>query len=533
MADTAAADDVLQTSVQRARNLLADAPGKRVLRMLEQADSDLKKRLGPMGKVEPGMRFTDAQAMAYQKQISVSIRYVKERLKGLTDKRATMAIRSTVRSTASELGRLDRLFTGVTTPLRLREAATMAGITKRVVQSRIGMSETSVDRYGAGMEASFRTIMRKGMVAGVSQSQMVDALVGHGGPRGPRVSVAARVDPATRKVIRLREEAIPEGLFTRKRYWAERVVRTEVAHSQNEARLQTITRSKETDFPDMGKKIMAMMDMRTAMDSIGVHGQVRPTDGLFMDGAGRQYLRPPARPNDRETIVPWRLAWEETAYTAPMPPAEVAQLQQAKMAPGKAKQAAVAAARASEQAALDKSAKAAMANIRRMIGQKLGGETGPAIAAQAVTATKAMQGTAMAQRQAAAARARTSRARADAKAAAQAQKYVTAAGTAQARVSQARKRMRAKVEEQQKKVRALARAKLLRDGLEARRRISKLTPVKAADALARLAVADPPVFGEVFRQTVKDGGDLAPRFFQTLAKTYRTDARKIVDAMGK
>lgn len=531
MAQTA--DDVLQDSVLRARRLLADAPGDRVLRMLEQADGDLKKRLGPMAKVEPGMRFTDAQAMAYQKQIDVSIRYVKKRLLGLTDKRARAAIQTSVRSTTKELGQLNRMFTGVVTPLRLREAAVQAGITTRVVQSRIGQSATSVDRYGAHMEADFRTIMRKGMLQGVSQSQMVDALVGHGGPRGEKVSISARKDPVTGKVVRLREEAIPEGLFTRKRYWAERVVRTEVAHSQNEARLQTITRSKETDFPDMGKKILAMMDIRTAMDSIGVHGQVRPTDGLFQDGAGRQYLRPPARPNDRETIVPWRLSWEETAYSAPMPPAEVAQLEQAREVPGKAKQAAIAATAAAERAALSRSAKRAMANIARVVGRKLGGEAREAIAGRAVTQTLAMQETARAQQRVAAARARVTMEKAQAKAAAQAQKYVTASGAAVAKAAQRVKDARAKLERHQKKLRALARAKLVRDAAKARESISGLAPVKAADVLAKLAVTDPPVFGELYRQTVKGGGALQPRFFQGLAKTYRKDATKIVKVMGK
>ena len=57
--------------------------------------------------------------------------------------------------------------------------------------------------------------------------------------------------------------------------------------------------------------------------------------------------------------------------------------------------------------------------------------------------------------------------------------------------------------------------------------------MKAADDLVKLAVADPPVFGELYRQTVRGGRELTPRFFQGLAKTYRTDATKIVKAMVK
>ena len=75
------------------------------------------------------------------------------------------------------------------------------------------------------------------------------------------------------------------------------------------------------EFPEMKKKILAHFDSRTAEDSIAVHGQVRNVSGagsLFRDGAGREYEHPPARPNDRETVIPWMDEWEDTRMTRPL-----------------------------------------------------------------------------------------------------------------------------------------------------------------------------------------------------------------------
>jgi hypothetical protein len=428
-----AADEVLQESLARAHKLLEDATPEQLLTVLGDADATLKKRLGGIAKVAgPDLRFSDAQAMAYAKQVDLTTRYVKKRLLGMTHAKAKSAIHNAVRSTSKEIGQLETAFSGVAKPLRIRESAVMGGVTTKVQQSLLEQQATSVDRYGEHMVQDFRTLMRKGLMTGVSNSQMVDALVGHGGPKGPKVSTRARKDPVTGKVIRLKEENIPEGLFTRKRYWAERVVRTEVAHGQNEARLRTIERAQQEDFPDMGKKILAMMDGRTAMDSIGVHGQVRKPEELFQDGAGRQYLRPPARPNDRETIVPWRLSWDETPYSAPMPPAEVARLQQADEAPGKAKQVAVRQAQGAYVAQLDRSARKALRQVHQQVGRRVGARVVEARHAQRLVEEKEARGVARARARAARDRARASLERAEAAAASRAQRFVTAKAAAQA-----------------------------------------------------------------------------------------------------
>ena len=535
-----AADAVLQDSLIRANLLLKDAPGDEVLQLLERADKQLKKRLVGV-TVGPNMAFSDAQLATYSKQIDATIRYVKKRLLGITHNKAKFAISHSVKATAKEIAQLEEAFSGVATPLKLRQAATMDGIVQGTEGAMIPQRATSVDRYGDHMTRQFRTIMRDGMLQGASQGQMVDALVGHGGPKGPKVSTSARVDPATGKVIRLREENIPEGLFKRKKYWAERVVRTEVAHSQNEARLRTIDTAKETDFPDMAKKILAMMDMRTAMDSIGVHGQVKGTDEMFQDGAGRQYLRPPARPNDRETIVPWRKSWDETPYSSPMPPKDVATLQAGNQLPGPAKQLQIQNATKSFEAQLDKKSKAAMANVHRMIGTAMAAKIAPAIAAQNVTAFKAAQATAKAQAKAGAAAAKAAEAKMVANATAKAQSAVTAAAKAKANVVLKMKEAKAKALAYQKKLAAEAKAKLVKAAKEqqaffkdvAKKKAKKgLSPDTVLGPIEDLAKSDPVLFGELYNQVVKGGAGLSPKFFQGLGAYYKVNSKAIAKGMG-
>jgi hypothetical protein len=114
-----------------------------------------------------------------------------------------------------------------------------------------------------------------------------------------------------------------ERIFIRRRGTVTRAARTEVTRAANWA-IQRGTVALQSIIPDMGRKILATFDSRTAYDSIGVHGQVRGPNENFIDGAGREYLYPPARPNDREVTIPWRLAWPETTMTRPRSAREIA-----------------------------------------------------------------------------------------------------------------------------------------------------------------------------------------------------------------
>jgi hypothetical protein len=323
------ADRMIRQSVDQAGKLISlrGARGKRaareLLELLARADANLSRRLRREAALQGGMtaRFTGASAEAYRAQIRLVTAYVSNRLLGMTEAQASYAIRQSYVQTVELLEGLEKRFTGVVTPLRIRQQSVLSRLQRGTKSSLLAQHATSVDRYGDGMIQEFEKRIRVGLLEGRTNRQMAIELAGsHGGPKGI-VSMAAReIKPGL--VERLSEEDIPEGLFVRYRSWADRIVRTETAHAYQQAKLDGYQEVRNADFPDLQKKILAVLDNRTAPDSIAVHGQVRGINDYFMDGAGRQYLRPPGRPNDRETIIPWRPHWPETPHSRALSSAE-------------------------------------------------------------------------------------------------------------------------------------------------------------------------------------------------------------------
>lgn len=301
----------VRASLEEARRIGAlEGPGherirREILDDLLRADRMLRQRLDRARYAGLGERFTGAQAEIYLAQVQDAIGAVVRDVDGVRVRESTRGARVGARATVDLLAELEERFTGIAAPLQLRQAARLVYVPELVLGARARYVATSLDRYGGAMIEDFEKIIRAGLLSGASTQDVIDALTGHGGPRG-RVSLAARVTPAG--VLRLVEADLPEGLFVRNRYWAERLVRTELAAAYNGGKLESM-REGAVEFPDMRKKILAVLDNRTAPDSLYVHGQIRELDEEFEDGAGRRYLYPPGRPNDRETIIPWRAAW--------------------------------------------------------------------------------------------------------------------------------------------------------------------------------------------------------------------------------
>ncbi len=288
------------------------AAARELLELLVDADADLARRLRIWNRYNggPEMRFTEASLVAYRAQVGEVIGYVQRRLEGLTNAEALAAAQTSLNRTGRLLRGLDRAFTGIVQPLRFEQA-----LITRMEPSLLARHATSVDRYGASMIRAAELELSRGFASGLTQGQMVQRLVRMKGPQGVVSLAAVEVQPGM--VVRLRTGYIPEGLFVARRGWAWRIVRTEVAEAQN-AVSERIVETGARTFADMKRKILAVMDQRTAQDSIGVHGQVRAIGEEFVDGAGRRYLRPPSRPNDRETLIPWRERWPETQRSRPL-----------------------------------------------------------------------------------------------------------------------------------------------------------------------------------------------------------------------
>lgn len=107
----------------------------------------------------------------------------------------------------------------------------------------------------------------------------------------------------------VREELVTKSPFLQgaPKSWAERIVRTETMGAYNRAGWESI-READDELGDMVKILSAVFDDRTGWDSYQVHGQIRRPDEAFA-WRGGLYQAPPNRPNDREVVVPHRIAW--------------------------------------------------------------------------------------------------------------------------------------------------------------------------------------------------------------------------------
>lgn len=319
----ASADAILVRAMRQADRLvtLTDPAGRQaartLLQLLVDADRDLKRRLRAWNREHGGgrERATYASLLAYREQVELQVRVVRGRLLGLTSESAMRAAGQAMERSARLISSLEEAFTGIAVPVRTDEA-----LISRLQPSLLQRHATSVDRYGASLIRSMEQVVSQGFAEGLSQYEMVNRLVAMKGPTGMVSLRAVELQPGL--VVRLAEEDIPEGLFVRHRAWAWRVVRTECAEGQGAATMAHLEEVRATDMPDMGKKIVAVMDLRTAEDSLSVHGQTQPLEGYFRDSKGREYQRPPSRPNDREVLVPWRPDWPDTAHSRPLTEAE-------------------------------------------------------------------------------------------------------------------------------------------------------------------------------------------------------------------
>ncbi len=183
-------------------------------------------------------------------------------------------------------------------------------------EARLLRYQSSVTRYGADMVMDIRRQLAIGVVRGETFSGMTERLARMGGPKG-MINMGRS------------SEMISEGLFKRHRYWAERIVRTEVLDTYNQQEHRALL-ELEKDDPGWKKRWDATMDLRVCRICRELDGEVRELHEKFTGG----YDRPPAHPQCRCGITPWRPEWGSGDVRGPKgPPADLAP---AKPTPGAA-----------------------------------------------------------------------------------------------------------------------------------------------------------------------------------------------------
>lgn len=289
---------------------IAEKVGReRVRANLREAEFDLVQRLQ---SISPGSApFTVAQLQSTLAQVREVLGHLNPGLKKSIVNTGVEAANSAAEGTLEYLQRVDRQFKGVgSQPLALDESAmfdaakegAQTSILRRLASSGEGVPGAEeipymakmgiLDRYGMNVVGHFEDTLRTGILTRKPWEEVKADLVA----RSPFLQQA----PA---------------------FWAERIVRTESMGAYNRAGYESV-REANAQLGDMCKILSATFDDRTASDSYAVHGQIRRSEEAFETWYGLMQ-HPPARPNDREIVVPHRISWPIPAYLVPKPRGEV------------------------------------------------------------------------------------------------------------------------------------------------------------------------------------------------------------------
>ena len=270
-----------------------------LLPVLQTAERELSAQLVRwLGHPDGAQRFT-AQHL---RNALLAVNHAMVRLGNLADLEATMtrtlgragmaAAQLSIGHLKNELARFAGMFDGSIHPLSFNEAAIIAEGRAMLIPRY----PTSAARYVGAIRTDIRNRLAVGHAKNQTFDQMTRDLQAHGGPRGLVVLQQRR----TGAIV----EQIPEGLFRRHRYFAERVVRTESVNAYNETHLRAI-RAVATEDPEILQRWDASVDRRVCSICREMDGQVVEVGREFRGGV----TRPPAHPNCRCALTPWKKHW--------------------------------------------------------------------------------------------------------------------------------------------------------------------------------------------------------------------------------
>lgn len=176
---------------------------------------------------------------------------------------------------------------------------------------RIKHYRTSAARYAGAVGEDIRHQLAVGVAKNESFAQLKARLVKLGGPKGWVATRGVLGEPGAVA------EHIAEGLFRRHRYWAERVVRTELIEAYNQNHQAGLELLNEARNPKTTAEYVerwdSSLDKRACPICRDLDRRVAKVGGEFKGG----YKRPPAHPNCRCVLVAWHVSWGDIAGEVP------------------------------------------------------------------------------------------------------------------------------------------------------------------------------------------------------------------------
>lgn len=197
-----------------------------------------------------------------------------------------------VKHLTNEVARLSEVFEGSAIRIPLNVARIIGATDKQLLRRYL----SSARRYSGNVRRDIERELAVGVVRGETVFELTNRLQRLGGPRG-RVVLNAGTGAA---------ENISEGLFTRYRYWASRIARTESINAYNVQVNEGLHEAREY-VPDIKRRWDSAADSRVCPWCADLGGEVRGIDEQFEDGLDGA----PAHPCCRCRVGAWRDGWSE------------------------------------------------------------------------------------------------------------------------------------------------------------------------------------------------------------------------------
>lgn len=270
-----------------------------VLPALRAARDELRTDLRDWLQAAPGNgdRFTAHENRVALRYLEGALERVKElqpaMAKGLADgRKATGPV--AVKNLETEISRLSSVFEGTPSMPRIDIAAVMA----RSESALWRRHASSAKRYAGGVGEDIRKQFAIGVAKGEKMKQLVTRLRRLGDPGAKKRGIDPGDDAAS----------IADGLFRRHKWWAERLVRTEMMYAYN-TQHDEATREADEQIPSGEERYLrkwdATADNRLCPLCRELDGTVATIDGPFAGGI----QRPPRHPCCRCLALAWKASW--------------------------------------------------------------------------------------------------------------------------------------------------------------------------------------------------------------------------------
>jgi hypothetical protein len=261
----------------------------RTRKIYEEARRDLEARLDALVRSGRGSTFQATHYRFILAQVYQALQSFGVKFRRHLEDTGSMAGELGASHVVDEVRRFETHFAGHTPVLQTAQIGVLRRVHAGVLPSLLTRYRKSMELYG---KPTVEAIHRELAVSLASGEQLDQA--------------AARV-------------AGTSGAFANQLWRAERISRTELSYSYNVTKHEEMREMQAVDVPDLRKTMISTFDDRTAKMSHEQHMQVKRVDEDFewhvLDSKGnrtgevRYYSAPPAIPNDRAVLVPWREGW--------------------------------------------------------------------------------------------------------------------------------------------------------------------------------------------------------------------------------